>query len=50
MTYDGAVASTAVTFKLGRTTVAQVLLQKREGGAPRVLDKQGWYRELLLHR
>ena len=40
-------ASTAVTFKTGRTTVAQVLLQKREGGAPRVLDKTGWYRELV---
>ena len=26
-------ASTAVTFKTGRTTVAQVLLQKREGGS-----------------
>jgi hypothetical protein len=24
-----------------------VLLQKREGGAPRVLDKEGWYRELV---
>ena len=40
-------ASTAVTFKTGRTTVAQVLLQKREGGAPRVLDKPRWYRELV---
>ena len=40
-------ASTAVTFRTGRTTVAQVLLQKREGGAPRVLDKPGWYRDLL---
>ena len=40
-------ASTAVTFKSGRTTVAQVLLQKREGGAPRVLDKPRWYRELV---
>ena len=41
-------ASSAITFKTGRTTVAQVLLQKREGGAPRVLDKQRWYRELVL--
>ena len=40
-------ASTAVTFKSGRTTVAQVLLQKREGGAPRVLDKLRWYSELV---
>ncbi len=40
-------ASSAITFKLGRVTVAQTLLQKREGAAPRVLDKQGWYRELI---
>jgi cyclopropane-fatty-acyl-phospholipid synthase len=40
-------ASTAITFRSGRTTVAQVLLQKREGGAPRVLDKPRWYRELV---
>jgi len=39
-------ASTAVTFRSGRATVAQVLLQKREGGAPRVLDKAGWYCDL----
>ncbi len=39
-------ASTAVTFRTGRTTVAQVLLQRREGGAPRILDKPGWYRDL----
>ena len=40
-------ASTAITFKTGRTTVAQMLLQKREGGRPRVLDKAGWYRDLI---
>ena len=40
-------ASSAITFKTGRTTVAQVPLQKREGGAPRVLDKQRWYRDLV---
>ena len=40
-------ASSAVTFKRGRITVAQVLLQKREGGVPRVLDKPGWYRDLV---
>ena len=40
-------ASTAVTFSTGRTTVAQVLLQKRDGGPPRVLDKPGWYRDLV---
>ena len=40
-------ASTAITFRTGRTTVAQTLLQKREGGGPRVLDKPSWYRELV---
>ncbi|HET6980781.1 MAG TPA: cyclopropane-fatty-acyl-phospholipid synthase family protein [Myxococcaceae bacterium] len=40
-------AGSAVTFKTGRTTVAQVLLQKRDGGDPLALDKLGWYRELV---
>ena len=40
-------ASTAITFKLGRTTVAQVLLQKRNGGSMRVLDRLVWYRDLV---
>jgi len=40
-------ASTAVTFRTGRTTVAQVLLQKREGGTPRVPDRGSWYRDLV---
>ena len=40
-------ASTAVTFSTGRTTVAQMLLQKRDGGRLRVLDKPGWYRDLV---
>ncbi|HEY1416366.1 MAG TPA: class I SAM-dependent methyltransferase, partial [Myxococcaceae bacterium] len=40
-------ASTAITFKLGRTTVAQVLLQKREGGSARVVDRLAWHRDLV---
>ena len=40
-------ASTAVTFKLGRTTVAQVLLQKRDGASARVVDRLAWYRDLV---
>jgi len=36
-----------VTFSTGRTTVAQMLLQKRDGGRLRVLDKPGWYRDLV---
>jgi cyclopropane-fatty-acyl-phospholipid synthase len=40
-------ASTAITFKLGRTTVAQVLLQKRDGGSARVIDRLAWYRDLV---
>jgi len=40
-------ASSAVTFRTGRITVAQVLLQKREGGRPRMLDRLGWVRDLL---
>src|SRR5262249_15676095 len=40
-------ASTAVTFKIGRTTVAQGLLQKRDGGSTRGLDRPAWYRDLV---
>jgi cyclopropane-fatty-acyl-phospholipid synthase len=40
-------ASTAITFRLGRTTVAQVLLQKRDGASARVLDRLAWYRDLV---
>jgi len=40
-------ASTAITFKLGRTTVAQVLLQKREGATPRAVDHLAWHRDLV---
>jgi cyclopropane-fatty-acyl-phospholipid synthase len=40
-------ASSAITFKTGRITVAQVLLQKREGGQPRMLDRLGWMRDLV---
>ena len=40
-------ASCAVSFRTGRITVAQVLLQKRERGNPRVLDKLAWYRDLV---
>ena len=40
-------ASTAVTFETGRTTVAQVLLQRKTGGAPALPDRPGWYRDLV---
>ena len=40
-------ASSAITFRTGRITVAQVLLQKREGGQPRMLDRLGWMRDLV---
>jgi len=40
-------ASSAITFRSGRITIAQALLQKREGGRPRILDRAGWMRDLV---
>ncbi len=40
-------ASTAVTFRTGRVTVAQVLLQKGTGGEPAKIDRLWWYRDLI---
>jgi cyclopropane-fatty-acyl-phospholipid synthase len=40
-------ASSAITFRTGRVTIAQALLQKREGGQPRMLDRAGWVRDLV---
>jgi cyclopropane-fatty-acyl-phospholipid synthase len=40
-------ASSAVAFRTARTTVAQVLLQKKHDGAlPPVIDRQAWYQGL----
>jgi cyclopropane-fatty-acyl-phospholipid synthase len=39
-------ASSAIAFRTGRITVAQVLLQK-QGGEPRMLDRGGWVRDLV---
>jgi cyclopropane-fatty-acyl-phospholipid synthase len=40
-------ASTAVTFRIGRVTVYQVLLQKRQDGVlPSFLDRRSWYEGL----
>jgi len=37
-------ASSAVSFRIGRITVYQVLLQKRQDGVlPRLLDRRTWY-------
>jgi cyclopropane-fatty-acyl-phospholipid synthase len=40
-------ASSAVTFRVGRITVAQVLLRKKARGAlPSIVDRGAWYRGL----
>jgi cyclopropane-fatty-acyl-phospholipid synthase len=40
-------ASSAVSFRIGRITVYQVLLQRRQDGVlPRVLDRRRWYEGL----
>jgi cyclopropane-fatty-acyl-phospholipid synthase len=40
-------ASTAVTFKSGRTTVAQILFQKREGAVPQAPNRLAWMLDLV---
>jgi len=39
-------ASSAITFRTGRVTVAQVLLRKRDGGQAPFIDRSEWYRDL----
>ena len=39
-------ASSAISFRTGRVTVAQVLLRKRDGREAPVIDRSGWYRDL----
>jgi cyclopropane-fatty-acyl-phospholipid synthase len=40
-------ASSAVSFRIGRITIYQVLLRKRQDGVlPGVLDRRGWYEGL----
>ncbi|HZJ55545.1 MAG TPA: cyclopropane-fatty-acyl-phospholipid synthase family protein, partial [Myxococcaceae bacterium] len=40
-------ASSAITFRTGRITVAQVLFRKRDGAEAPFLDRLGWYRDLV---
>jgi len=40
-------ASCVVSFRTGRITVAQVLLRKRDDGEAKVIDRLGWYRDLV---
>ena len=39
-------ASSAITFRTARVTVAQVLLRKRDGSEAPFIDRLGWYRDL----
>ncbi|HZX42129.1 MAG TPA: cyclopropane-fatty-acyl-phospholipid synthase family protein [Myxococcaceae bacterium] len=40
-------ASSVVTFRTGRITVAQVLLRKRDVAEAPIIDRLGWYRDLV---
>jgi cyclopropane-fatty-acyl-phospholipid synthase len=40
-------ASSAISFRTGRITVAQVLLRKRNGSEAPVIDRLAWYRDLV---